>query len=452
MTTRTNKSSPWDQAVNLGWKINGSATDRSPWVSRNSLELFITSNRIGGYGQHDIYVSRRETVNDPWGVPVNLGSIVNSSYGENWPCLSSDDRLLLFCDRQSGAARPGGYGNADIWMTRRASVSEPWQVPVNLGLLVNGPAHDLQPRISSDGRMLYFTTFSPDFTNVDNWQVPIIPVVDFNGDSKVDGNEVLVMVEYWDQNEPLCDIGPMPWGDGVVDLNDLIVLAGFIGKSVPDINLVACVGDSITYGYGISDLVYNSYPAQLGRMLKEYDDQWRTVNFGVGGATLLRNGDKPYVEQSKYYQVLEAKPDVVIIMLGTNDSIPWNWMYKDDFVSDYIYLIDTFAQLPSNPDIWICKPVPAFSNNFSISNQVIRDEIIPFIDQIAQQRNVGVIDLYTALSGASGLFPDGIHPNEQGAEMIADVITHVIIDVGIQTGFNRNVKVNSNNLAKLAQH
>ena len=152
---------------------------------------------------------------------------------------------------------------------------------------------------------------------------------------------------------------------------------------VANAKLVACVGDSITYGSGISNRDYNSYPAQLGRMLQKFDNQWQAQNFGVSGATLLRNADKPYVQQSAYNQVLAASPDAVIIKLGTNDSKPHNWIHKDDFISDYSSLIDAFADMPSKPKIWICNPVPAFNDNFGISNAVIKDEIIPLVSQIA---------------------------------------------------------------------
>jgi acyl-CoA thioesterase-1 len=206
----------------------------------------------------------------------------------------------------------------------------------------------------------------------------------------------------------------------------LVLLLMFgLTADIANAKLVACVGDSITYGSGITDRNYNSYPAQLGRMLQKFDNQWRAQNFGVSGATLLRNGDLPYVQQSAYNQVLAAEPDAVIIKLGTNDSKPQNWIHKDDFVSDYIFLIDSFAELPSKPKIWICYPVPAFSDNFGITNTIIKDEVIPFIDQIARLRDVHVIDLYTALSDAAALFPDGIHPNAEGAGLIAQAIAPV---------------------------
>ncbi|HOV77962.1 MAG TPA: GDSL-type esterase/lipase family protein, partial [Sedimentisphaerales bacterium] len=98
---------------------------------------------------------------------------------------------------------------------------------------------------------------------------------------------------------------------------------------------VACIGDSITYGSGIADRANDSYPAQLQRILRQYDPAWQVSNFGVSGATLLRRGDKPYIRESAYTAALASKPDIVVIKLGTNDSKPQNWQYKEDFVADY---------------------------------------------------------------------------------------------------------------------
>ena len=229
----------------------------------------------------------------------------------------------------------------------------------------------------------------------------------------------------------------------------VLVLAITYGLTVDIVNakLVACVGDSITYGSGISNRNYNSYPAQLSRMLQKFDNQWQAQNFGVSGATLLRNADKPYVQESAYGQVLAAEPDAVIIKLGTNDSKPHNWVHKDNFVSDYTFLIDTFAELPSKPKIWICKPVPAFNDNFGITESVIKDEIIPLIDQIAELKGVEVIDLYTALSDASSLFPDGIHPNAEGAKLIAEAIAPISTP-----DFNRDGIVDAADMCIIVDH
>jgi serine/threonine protein kinase/Tol biopolymer transport system component len=181
MTTRVTRDAPWGQVVNMGPKINSSNADLCPWISADGLELYFESYlRAGGYGGDDIYVARRATQNDPWGDPVSLGPILNSAYEEHGPSLSPDGLLLFFSDRYlfRNMPRPGGYGNCDIWMTRRASRSDPWQAPVNLGPQVNGSASDVLPRISPDGNMLYFC--SDRGGNWNNYQVPILPVVDVN--------------------------------------------------------------------------------------------------------------------------------------------------------------------------------------------------------------------------------------------------------------------------------
>jgi len=237
----------------------------------------------------------------------------------------------------------------------------------------------------------------------------------------------------------------------VISYSLALALVISLSVNLADARLVACIGDSITYGSGISDRANDSYPVQLGRMLREFDPQWETRNFGVSGATLLRNGDKPYVQQSAYSQALAALPDVVVIKLGTNDSKPYNWVYKEEYVADYLYLIDRFAELPSAPEIWICKPVPAFNSNFSISGPVIENEILPLIDEIAQQRDVGVIDLFTALSGEGALFPDGIHPNVEGAGLIAEAVLYTLIGIRALPDFDGDAMVDFKDFAILAE-
>lgn len=215
--------------------------------------------------------------------------------------------------------------------------------------------------------------------------------------------------------------------------------------------LVACVGDSITYGAGIADRLNDSYPAQLQRILQEYDPAWRVDNYGVSGATLLTKGDLPYVRQSAYVSAQTCNPDIVIIKLGTNDSKPQNWQYESSFISDYCAMIDVFRNLPSRPHVWICKPVPAFRENFSIRPEVIRDEILPMIDEIGKQKGVPVIDLYSALLNYGSLFPDGIHPDAKGAGIIAQTVAPYLLGVRSFPDFNHDGVLNLVDFAILAQ-
>ena len=218
------------------------------------------------------------------------------------------------------------------------------------------------------------------------------------------------------------------------------VLCG--GARICRAELVACVGDSITYGSGISDRTRNSYPAQLERILRQYDLDWEVRNFGVSGATLLRSGDRPYVLEGAYTSAKASGSDIVIIKLGTNDSKPQNWVFQDEFVADYGALIDSFRALPSEPEVWICKPVPAFRINFGIRPEVIEDEILPLIEQIAEEKDVPVIDLFTPMLHKASLFPDGIHPNAEGAGLIARTVAPFLLGVRFLPDFNRDGVLN----------
>jgi lysophospholipase L1-like esterase len=182
---------------------------------------------------------------------------------------------------------------------------------------------------------------------------------------------------------------------------------------------IACIGDSITYGASIKNRTKDCYPEQLGRMLGE---KWQVHNFGVSGATLLKNGDLPYWNQPAFKDALVYNPHVVIIKLSTNDTKPQNWKYKDQFATDYADMIDRFAELPSSPRIWICQPVPAYGERWGISDTRIKNEVIPLINRIASKKNLPVIDLFTPLSDKPELFPDQIHPNAEGAHGIAEEI------------------------------
>jgi len=241
MTTRETRDAEWGTPVNLGPMVNSSSGEGQPWISSDDLELYFGSNRPGGYGKYDLWVTTRATKDDPWGEPVNLGAVVNSSFYEGYFCTSADGLSLLFSEQLGGPYRPGGFGNIDMWVTSRASVNDPWGTPVNLGPMVNSSSHDSGPRISPDGSMLYFSSERPGGfggTYGDIYQAPIIPIVDLNSDGIVDSTDVRIMVDHWGTDEPLCDIGPMPWGDGIVDVEDLIVLAEHLFEEIPPVEPV----------------------------------------------------------------------------------------------------------------------------------------------------------------------------------------------------------------------
>lgn len=204
---------------------------------------------------------------------------------------------------------------------------------------------------------------------------------------------------------------------GFIILCAIVIPAWSLAADEP--TRVACVGDSITHGSGTKNPATESYPSQLGKLLGE---KWVVENFGVGGATLLNHGDKPYQKTGLFKKALESKPAVVVIMLGTNDSKPQNWKHKDVFVADYKDLIEQFAKLPTHPQIFVCLPPPVpGKGNFGINEEGVTEEI-PMIKQIAQDEHAHVIDIHSALVDQPKLFPDRVHPNVDGAAILAKTV------------------------------
>ncbi len=231
---RTTTNDVWGEPVNLGLTVNSSQAEYDPCISADGLELYFNSDKPGGSGVNDIWVTMRATKEDPWGEPVNLGPIVNSSTNEASAEISYDGLMLFFPSQ-----RTGGYGGGDLWVTRRKTRDDAWRLPVNLGPKVSTAYSEFSPSISADGLWLYFCDWpSPrpgGHGGEDLWQVPIIPIVDLNGDGIVDSADMCIMVDYWGTDEPFCDIGPMPWGDGIVDVQDLIVLAEHLFEGIPPV-------------------------------------------------------------------------------------------------------------------------------------------------------------------------------------------------------------------------
>jgi len=183
---------------------------------------------------------------------------------------------------------------------------------------------------------------------------------------------------------------------------------------------IASVGNSITYGYGLSDAWTQSYPSQLDTLLSSND----TVNnFGVSSTTLLKKGNNPYWPQSAFANARAFLPNVVIIELGTNDTKPYNWyVYPTEFPIDYKSLIDTFQILSSAPKVWIC--LAPFSNNASwqILDTSITLRINPAILQVGLDKGVSVIDLHSTMTNMAWFQSDSVHPNATGAKALAGIV------------------------------
>jgi acyl-CoA thioesterase I len=171
---------------------------------------------------------------------------------------------------------------------------------------------------------------------------------------------------------------------------------------------IACVGDSITQ--------ITKYTADLQAML---GSNYTVGNFGVSGSTVSLSTYKPYMNQPEFQDAENFQPDVVVIMLGTNDAHDDLQQYIGTFDDDYYSLIDSFQNLTNNPQVWIVESPPVYSNTMGISPNFFSDKVIPHIQNVANQEDVPIIDVYDAFGNHSDYTGDGIHPNDDGAALIA---------------------------------
>jgi lysophospholipase L1-like esterase len=203
---------------------------------------------------------------------------------------------------------------------------------------------------------------------------------------------------------------------------------------------IGCIGNSITYGSGLSDPETESYPAQLQNLLNElYVDTCIVENFGVSGRTMLKNGDFPIWNETTFTDAYLFAPNILLILLGTNDSKPQNWdYYKHEYYDDYIAMIDSFKVRNPETKFIVCYPPPAYEIKWGIRDSVIVHGVIPAIDSVLNDRNALFVDFYTPLIDSVNLFPDMIHPGSEEslfmAQMIFDSIVKYNLIHTVETG------------------
>ncbi len=186
-------------------------------------------------------------------------------------------------------------------------------------------------------------------------------------------------------------------------------------KVAAQIIRIACVGDSITE--------WSNYPETLQELL---GDGYLVGNFGVAGSAVTQDSDFPYMNQSAFQEAKEFQPHVVIIMLGTNDAKDINYRYIYNFLGDYQELVNSYETLPEDQHIFLVTPPPIYNNNLGLDNSNLEQGVIPNIEQVADNMNLPTIDLNSAMMGHSEYFRDGVHPNDDGAEVIANTISNAI--------------------------
>ena len=379
ITTRQTTDSEWGPARPLPSPVNSYSSDAGPSISANGLSLYFASQRSGGYGNFDLYVVTRRTIDEPWGTPLNIGPVVNSTGYDNHPGISADGLMLFF-----GSSRGGGY---DLYVTQRATTDDEWTVPVSLGSMTNtsynelspdvssdglslffdcrssagdrdiwvaarnlrsdaptvaidlGPSvntwyDDTDPSIAADGRTLYFGSSRPGGVGgQDIWQVSIEPVratPDFNGDGVVDLKDFSKLAHYWLSDEESADICPPPYGDGVVDYKDL---TGLFEYWLTHPGLLALWSMDESEGAVAHDSAGENHGSLHGGPL------WQPAGGQVNGALLLDGADD-YVSTgfvldpaagpfSVLAWVMDGTPGQVIISQTDGTGTGRSWLCID---------------------------------------------------------------------------------------------------------------------------
>jgi len=288
VTTRPSVSDPWSTPTNLGPPFSSPGSDHGLSITEDGLSAFFGTDRPGGFGNGDLYMSRRATIDDPWGEPVNLGSVVNSPSVDVGATVSRDGLSLVFFSN-----RPGGYGGFDVWATTRSTTDDEWGVPVNLGPVINTSTFDGAPSISADCSTLYFMSGRPGGAGThDLWKTSIELILDFDGDGIVDSPDVAAMVDQWHTDDPLYDIAPPPFGDGMVDVKDLTFLAEHLFENVDDPTLVSHWALDEAEGTTAHDSVSGINDYVIG------DPLWQPRGGMVNGALQLDGADDCVIASS----------------------------------------------------------------------------------------------------------------------------------------------------------
>jgi lysophospholipase L1-like esterase len=186
-----------------------------------------------------------------------------------------------------------------------------------------------------------------------------------------------------------------------------------------NVTRVACVGDSITMG--------STYTKQLQEKLGY---NYSVGNFGLSGATVARDARIPYIYQLQFLNAIQFNPDIVLIMLGTNDANPEIAYNETTFTEDYSYIVNSFLNLDSNPQVVVVDSPKMFvSPSSAYNDSYLLNNVIPQIEYVADQQDLVSVDLYHAFAEHPDYYMDGVHPNEQGSTLIADSMYSVVTSI-----------------------
>lgn len=187
----------------------------------------------------------------------------------------------------------------------------------------------------------------------------------------------------------------------------------------PSPQRIACVGASVTFGLGLANRREQSYPAVLARLLGEGH---HVRNFGHSGAAAARGSATPYWRTPAFTAATRFRPNVVIISLGINDALRENARTVTALGDDFAALVSHFRTLPTSPAVLATTPTPVFGHPAELDRAALENQVRPTLAVVAERLALPLIDFFTPLSDHPELFPDGVHPNAEGARVLAETV------------------------------
>ena len=217
-----------------------------------------------------------------------------------------------------------------------------------------------------------------------------------------------------------------------------IMLPGLVQRAMARPIRIACVGDSITWGYTITH--HRLALAWPGVLQKLVGKKYKSANFGHSGATLLKKGNLPYWTTPEFKEATRFDPNIVIIMLGTNDTKPQNWKkYGSQFTANAVALIRHFRHLRAHPKIYICTPPPVVRDNklgignpWGINEKTLVAGVIPAIKRAERATHVMVIHVHRLMLKRithplyTYFAHDGVHPDPAGQAVMGKIIYQAV--------------------------
>ena len=200
----------------------------------------------------------------------------------------------------------------------------------------------------------------------------------------------------------------------------LPILAFFCAVSLAQEKIkIACIGDSITEGFGLHNSCADAYPVILGYML---GDKYEVKNFGITGKCVQKDSNDPYWKSGRIPRIKEFDPDIIIVKLGTNDSKPVNWKTPERFQEDYEAYLDEVANPNKKQTFYLASAAWVKKDAIGITRKVITEGVNPSVEAIAKRRGLKIIDFHTLLEDKPDWYCDDIHPNEEGAYRMAELV------------------------------